>query len=194
MRSRLALTAAGISLPLMLCTHAYASSTRREIPTNAAVISVSQFNDDITDPVERWNIADRTNDEEMSAALDYMLAQIAQKPEASLHDLETDDAVYLERNESAFDKFIEVLWYSKNMELKKKIVQVWAEIDDWPKVERMFRQSGSQITSEKILFAIAHLRDEVRHSRYHFDSGFVANLETIERRIQRAPSDSRDQS
>jgi hypothetical protein len=149
----------------------------------ANIVEVGEYDDSLTDPVDRWNIADRSSDAEMSAALDGLLNEIARNATPALRDLESDDALNRERNEVAFDKLITTLWYSPNLSLKKKVAQVLASIDDWSKVERIFRESDSQMDREKILYAVAHLREDVRHSRYHFDAEYVANLETIERKV-----------
>ena len=151
--------------------------------SDANIVEVGEYEDSLSDPVDRWNIADRSDDAEMSAALDGLLNEIAHNSTPTLRDLESDDALNRERNEIAFDKLMVTLWYSRNLSLKKKVAQVLASIDDWSKVERIFHDSGSEMDREKILYAVAHLREDVRHSRYHFDAEYVANLETIERKV-----------
>ena len=151
--------------------------------SDANILKVGEYEDALGDPVDRWNIADRSSNEEMSAALDGLLNEIARNPTPTLRELESDDALNRERNEVALDKLITTLWYSPNLSLKKKVAQVLASIDDWSKVERIFHDSGSEMDREKILYAVTHLREDVRHSRYHFDAEYVANLETIERKV-----------
>jgi hypothetical protein len=173
-----------VLMMLLMAPTAHATSgTRRVAATDANIVEVGDYDDALSDPVDRWNIADRSSDVEMSAALDGLLNEIALNPTPTLRNLESDDELNRERNEVAFDKLIATLWYSPNLSLKKKVAQVLASIDDWSKVERIFRDSGSQIDREKILYAVGHLREDVRHSRYHFDAEYVANLETIERKV-----------
>ncbi len=137
------------------------SGKRRGATSDANIFEVGEYDDALSDPVDRWNIADRSSDAEMSDALDGLLNEIAINPTPTVRDLESDDELNRERNEVAFDKLIATLWYSPNLSLKKKVAQVLASIDDWSKVERIFRDSGSQIDREKILYAVGHLREDV---------------------------------